>query len=204
MKTTKSYLAILTCILFSNITFAQSLKDAPMTLKVGNWSVFRSVDTMTDKVSCTGIYKSNYGVQLTPNTLYVKILGGIQSVTLRFGEDSAQPMRLPQKLEKDVNTVIIDGREFTQVLESNRIRLQVLTLVRGVATEDLDTTGIQTAIDHIRIGCPVSSSATTPSPIAALVPVVLETEIRCSEQLVGRLKAAGVTEKQINASCLRN
>jgi hypothetical protein len=79
---------------------AQGLKNAQPTLKVGNWTVLRSVDTMTDKISCTGIYKSNYGVQLTPDTLFVKVVGGVESVTLRFGDEPARRMRMPSKIEK--------------------------------------------------------------------------------------------------------
>lgn len=176
---------------------AQSLKDAQPTLKTGNWTVLRSLDTMTDKVSCTAIYKANYGVQLARDKLIVRISGGIQSVTLRFGENPPQSMRLPQKMEKDVNAVIIEGAEFSQALETNRLRVQVLTLVRGVATEDLDTTGIQSATEHIQAGCPVAnaSDATAKPPTP--------TDGVCSEQLVVRLRAAGVTEQQINTACRR-
>jgi hypothetical protein len=209
MTNTKALLSSLVLLAASHATSAQSLKDAVTTLKVGNWSVLRSVDTMTDKLSCTGVYKSNYGVQLTPDSLYVKISGGIQSITMRFGDFPPQSMRLPQKLEKDVGTVIIEGREFSQAVETNRLRLQVLTLVRGVATEDLDTTGVQAAVEHIRAGCPM------PAPVAALVVIpavapvseakaVVSFEKACSDQLVLRLRTAGVTEKQIKSACYIN
>lgn len=59
---------------------AQSLKDGQPTLKTGNWTVLQSTDAMTDKVSCTGIYKASYGIQLVQDALYVKIAGGIQSI----------------------------------------------------------------------------------------------------------------------------
>jgi hypothetical protein len=206
MKYAATVLSILMLIAASNGASAQSLKDSPTTLKVGSWSVLRSVDSMTDKVSCTGIYKSNYGIQLTPKALYVKVAGGIQSVTLRFNEEPPLAMRLPQKMEKDVGTVIIDGREFSQAVESSRIRLQALTLVRGLASEDLDTTGIKAAFEHIRAGCPVPEPVVAAPPAAASIsapdakPAVAE-EKACSEQLQARLKAEGVTDKQIKAAC---
>jgi len=158
MKHATPVTLIAALLLLHPLAYAQSLKNARPTLKSGNWTVLRSTDTMTDKTSCTGIYKSNYGVQLSTNELFVTIRGGIQSITLRFGENPARPMRLPQKMEKEVNTVIIEGSEFAEALETNRLRLQVLTLVRGVATEDLDISGMRAAVDHIRAGCPESGS----------------------------------------------
>ena len=213
MKNTPKALSALVFFAVSTVVSAQALKDAPTTLRTGNWSVLRSVDTMTDKVRCTGIYRSNYGVQLAAAAMYVKISGGIQSVTLRFGEDAPQAMRLPEKMEKEVNTVIIEGREFSQAVETNRLRIQALTLVRGMATEDLDVTGIKEAVDHIRSDCPIPPPAsvpvTAPAPVLAATAIQetrapLATEKPCTDQLLTRLRAAGVTDKQINAACRRN
>jgi hypothetical protein len=195
MKTLLSALAA--TLIFTPVfpTGAQGLKDAKPTLKTGNWTVLRSVDTMTDKVSCTGIYKSNYGVQLAQDKLFVRISGGIQSVTLRFGENPPQNLRLAQDMEKKVNSVIIEGSEFRQVLETARLRVQVLTLIRGVATEDLDTTGIQAAVEHIHAGCPQQAEGAAGSKPAG------SADSSCPEALVARLRAAGVTDQQIATAC---
>jgi hypothetical protein len=174
---------------------AQGLKDAKPTLKAGNWTVLRSIDTMTDKISCTGIYKANYGIQLSRDKLFIKFAGGIQSVTLRFGEDPPQSLRLPQDMEKKLNSVIIEGNEFRQATETARLRIQVLTLIRGVATEDLDTTGIQTAAEHIQAGCPQEvegAAGAKPTGVG---------DSSCPEALVARLRAAGVTVQQIATAC---
>ncbi|MFM7341234.1 MAG: hypothetical protein ACKO3Q_00890 [Betaproteobacteria bacterium] len=148
---------------------------------------------MTDKVSCTGIYKSNYGIQLSRDSLFIRVPGGLQSVTLRFGENPPLPMRMPQKLEKDVGSLILEGTELAQAVDTQRLRVQVLTLVRGVFTEDLDTTGLQAAAQHIREGCPDAGAQPTPPQTAV--------ESLCGEQLVSRLKASGVTERQIASAC---
>ena len=133
---------------------AQSLKDAKKTFQSGGWSVLRSVDQMTDKATCTGIYKADYGIQLTPAKLFLNVSGGIQTVTLRFDDSPANQMRLATSLEKEIRAVILDDNEFTQALASKRIRYQVLTLVRGVATGDIDLTGAMEAQRHITDGCP--------------------------------------------------
>jgi hypothetical protein len=42
-----------------------NLAGAPTVFRAGTWSVRRAVDSMTDKMSCTGIYQSDFGAQLT-------------------------------------------------------------------------------------------------------------------------------------------
>jgi hypothetical protein len=179
----------------SQLSQGQSLKDSQATLKVGNWIVLRSLDTMTDKVSCTGVYGTNHGIQLSDDGLYVNIKGGIKSVTLRFGENAPRPLRLPQKMETAVDAVILEGSEFADALQSNRLRIQVLTHVRGIATEDLNITGIQAAEDHIKAGCPPTAESSTAPKSQS------KQESLCSDQLRARLRAAGVTQKQMVGAC---
>jgi hypothetical protein len=207
-------LLLASCLILGHqISSAQSLKDAPTTLRVGNWAVLRTIDPMTDKVDCTGIYKSNFGVQLNSRALYIKISGGIESITLRFGENPPEQTRFPQKIEKDVSTVIVDGIDFSRALETSRIRLQVLTLIKGLTTFDFDVTGIATAVEHIRSDCPIptatpvaiiASPPSTASPQNADLKSTPITEGLCPENLIPRLRAAGVTEKQIKSACRIN
>jgi len=149
---------------------------------------------MTDKTNCTGIYKENYGIQLVRDSLYIQIQGGIQSVTLRFGENPPKGMRLASKIEKDVGTVIISGNDFSELGQTARLRLQVLTLVRGIVNEDLDTTGIQAAVENINSGCPVQAEAKKVQSTAT--PNSL-----CSDQLISRMRANGLTDAQIRNIC---
>ena len=186
--------ALLVSIAFRTQSVAAGLKDAKPVFKSGNWTVLRSTDAMTDKTDCTGIYKENYGIQLVKDSLYVTIRGGIQSVTLRFGENPPKGMRLPGKMEKDVGTVIISGNDFSELTQTIRLRLQVLTLVRGVASEDLDTTGIQAAVENINSGCPVQAEA--PKAQSTATP-----ESLCSDQLISRMRANGLKDVQIQNVC---
>ena len=197
-------------------TFAQGFKSDKVSLVSGNWTVYRNINPMTDKVSCTGLYKNNPSIQLSQDNLYVKIQGGLESVTLRFGESPAQPLRLAQKIEKSLGAVDINGTEFSQALQNDRLRVQVLTLVRGVALEDMDLSGIKGAIDHIRNGCPtVGTIGPTPAPmpappppkvaVAAVPPAAATntpTAPMCPMPLLTRLRAAGVTEKQLEIACV--
>jgi hypothetical protein len=115
----------------ANISIAQSAEKGQPTLKIGNLTVFRSIDMMTDKVECTGYYTNNSGIQLGRDSMYVRIRGGVQSMTLRFGDSPAKPMRIATGLEKKVGAIALEGDEFVEATRSNRLRLEVLTLVSG-------------------------------------------------------------------------
>lgn len=193
------YMLVATMVISAQAT-AASLKDAKTAFKSGNWKVLRSTDAMTDNTTCTGIYKDNYSIQLVKDSLYVTVRGGIQSVTLRFGENPPREVRLAEEMEKDIGTVIISGSDFSDLLKNNRLRVQVLTLVRGVEDVDLDTTGIQAAVENIQSGCPLQpeppkvQTVAAPISVAALEPI-------CSGVLIARMKAARVKDAQIKIIC---
>lgn len=173
---------------------AQSAKQRMTTLTAGNWSVQRSVDAMTDKVVCTGYHSGNSGAQLSSDKFFVPIRGGLQSVTLRYGEAPAKPMRLATEIEKKVGSIVIEKAEFGLAIQSNRLRIQSLTYANGVVTVDIDLTGVDMALNHIRAGCPAGDK---PSPAAAAP----KSAPLCNEAIITRLKLAGVTAKQIETAC---
>jgi hypothetical protein len=189
--------ALITMLLvmcITDLSFAASIKDAKKVFKSGNWTVLRSIDAMTDATTCTGIYKEDYGIQLTQDELYVSVRGVIQSVTFRFGENPPKPDRLADTIEKEIGSVIISGIDFSELIQSNRLRLKVLTRFQGIADKDIDITGIQAAVENIKVGCPEQSAAT--SSQRKVVP-----ENLCSDELVSRMKSNGLKDKQIKKIC---
>lgn len=71
MKTPKIFVLLAIVALAGLSTSASAdLKTATVAFTSGNWKVLRDKDTMTDKIDCTGIYRDEYGVQLTAETLY--------------------------------------------------------------------------------------------------------------------------------------
>lgn len=188
--------------LTGSVAFA-SLKDAQVAFKSGNWKVLRSIDSMKDTVDCTGIYKDNYGVQLTEGTLFVSVKGGLESVTLRFGDKPARSFRLAEKMEKEIRSIIISGTDFSELLESNRLRIQASTLVSGIANEDFDLSGIKDALESIKASCPIQASSTpTASSEKPSLPISEKpAQPACSDVLVSRMKAQHLKEKQILAIC---
>lgn len=197
----KKLLILTACMAMCGIAQA-GLKDATKVFTAGNWTVLRDVDKMTDKVSCTGIYKNDFGKQLAQDGLYISIRGGISSVTLRFDDSPARGMRLPTQIEKDVRAVMLEGSEFDAAIASSRLRGQVLTLVSGLQEFDLDLTGIAEASANIKSGCPLPIAA----PEATGAPALPPTEnpvvpALCSQELLDRLQAAKVTKSQIQKIC---
>ena len=178
-----------------SVACAQGLKDAKVALVTGNWKVLRSTDPMKDTTNCTGIYRDNYSVQLTPDRIFIGIQGGIRSVTLRFDDKPAKSLRLAEDIEKNIRSLIISGSEFAELSDSLRLRYQVGTLVSGIASGDLDLTGIRQALESIRSGCPTqANSESAQSRSQAGGPL-------CSSVLVERMKSQGIKDDQILAMC---
>jgi len=181
---------------------AQSLTEAPTVFTAGKWKVVRSVDNMTDKIDCIGIYGNDYSIQLTDHTLYAAIKGGIKGIEMRFDDDPVKPLRLPTSMEEKVGTVIINGSDFSSALKSMRLRIQVSTLVKGIQFKDIDTKDMMAALDNIKQGCPASSQrAATPEPISDKTPELAQSKGRCDSEMIGRMRSAKVTPPQIKSIC---
>lgn len=164
----------------------------------GKWTVLRDVDKMTDKVICTGILGSDYQKQLTRDTFFISISGGITSVTLRFNDGQAEPLRLSSKSEKDVRAVIIRGSDFEKLKASTRLRGVVTTLINRSQELDLDLTGVGEALLNIEQGCPSSVLATSTAKPAE---PTIELTLSCSADLIGKMQRAGVTMAQVAQVC---
>lgn len=183
-------------ITLTSLPASANLKSAKVALVSGNWKVLHDKDMMTDKTDCTGIYKNNYGIQLTKDTLYISVPGGIQSVTLRFGDEPAQPFRLATEMEKKVGVIILTGSVFQKLQSVSRLRYQSSTLVDSVKSGDLDLTGLATALNSIKSGCPLRlASATTPKKTKA------HGKSLCNSALVNRMRKHGLKDSEIDAIC---
>jgi hypothetical protein len=194
----KSYLftlAGIAAIVISTNSHGQGLKDAAIAFQSANWKVLRSIDSMKDTTSCTGIYKDNYAIQLTTDTLFLGVQGGIQSVTLRYGDKAARSLRLADEMEKKIRSVIIKGADFAELSGSDRLRYQVSTLVSGIKTDELDLVGFEETLANIRSGCP------TPTNASVAPKATSPTGSICTATHVERMRAQGVKDEQIQAIC---
>lgn len=103
------------------------LSDALVVFQSGDWSVRRSVDLFSDDVACIGIYKADFDVQLSGDSLFVRVRGGIQGIRSRHGTQPPDELRLPTEVKEAVSTVIFNGSRLTRLLNTDRVRIQVLT-----------------------------------------------------------------------------
>lgn len=152
--------------ILSTVCHASEPSEKIVTLTAGNWRVERSVDSMTDEVTCTGYHKENRGIQLTPDILFISVPGSLRSINLRYGSNPAHELRVPSSIEVQMGAVDIHGDEFREALETNRIRGSFLTVFKDIVSLDLNTTGIAAAYDHVHAGCPI------PPPSAPVKPPV--------------------------------
>ena len=142
---------------------AQSLSAATPVATHGSWSVMRLADN-----NCIGVLKGDESVRITPVNLKVPIRGLIQTITLRFGDRPAWPTRKPTDTETELNAVLLSNAEFTEALQSSRLRVQVQTFARGIAKDDIELNGAQAAVEVLKSSCPVAGT----TPVAAAVPAV--------------------------------
>jgi hypothetical protein len=119
------FLLTLVCTVING--YAGLSKD-PVIAKNGQWSVRRSIDPMTDKVSYTALYKERFDVQVNETEFWFSLhgKGGIQIFSYRVDEDKAET-RLPNTSEKQVGVAHLSGKDFARVLRGKRLRLSVLT-----------------------------------------------------------------------------
>ena len=188
----------LIALFFLNSPAFAGLNDGVKVFSSGKWTVLRDVDKMSDKVVCTGVQNADYSVQLSRNSLYVVVKGGISTVLARFDDAPPLPYRGAEGVEKSVGAVIFRANTLSLALSSKRLRLQVATLVSGIAEIDIDLTGIDAAMQNINEDCPIPAinNVLSPPPAATATP-----SFSCDKNLAVRLLKAGVSKSQIDQIC---
>jgi hypothetical protein len=117
----------------------------------------QDTDAMTDKKICTAIFKKGWTLQGTGQTLYLSLRGrgGVKAITLRVDDDPANPLRLATKSEGSISSVDFQD-DFQRIYDGKRLRVQVMTVLGNVVSEDIDLTGFKASTDYIRQNCQAS------------------------------------------------
>lgn len=92
-----------------------------------NWQVWRSVNNMTDKVSCRALLKANPRVQIARDSIVLGLQATPRLVDLRYGSDAAEPSRLPTTVEEQVRAVMLVDIAVEQARQAGRVRASVMT-----------------------------------------------------------------------------
>lgn len=86
---------------------------------------------------------------------------------------------------------MVSGDDFQKVRGSSRLRLEVLTLIRGVENQDLDLAGLTETLGNISAGCPGEPLGEKQS----LAPTL------CSEKILKRLREKNIPPEEIAYIC---
>jgi hypothetical protein len=124
--------------------------------KSQSWHVHQELDAMTDKKSCTALYKNEWKVQGTASALYLgyKGRGGVKYYTLRYDDLPAESLQSATSMEKDISAIIIDSSSsFDRIYNGKRLRAQVGTILGSLLVEDIDLAGFKESVDYIRANC---------------------------------------------------
>jgi len=115
--------------------------------KAGNWSVRRTLHTITEEPSCVAIYEDRFEIRLDENDLFISLRGrgGVSSVVLRFDDKPAREARPASEMEKKAQFVNLSGPEFEELMSSKRLRAQIRTTAGAIVEEDLDLDGAKEA-----------------------------------------------------------
>lgn len=122
--------------------------------KAKSWHVIQDMDAMTDKKSCTAIYKNAWTIQGTEDNFYVSYRGrgGVKAYTLRVDDSPPDSLQLATSTEKDLSAIILQP-SFQRIYSGARVRLQVHTILNSILVEDIDLSGFKEAVDYIRANC---------------------------------------------------
>lgn len=179
---------------------AGNLSQQPVVFNSGNWNVHRGTDPMTDKTTCTGVYKDDFGIQLSSGDLYIHITGGLESIQLRFDDAPPASTRMATPIEKQISSIDISGSDFTQLMRASRLRTSIYTLVSGVHEDDIDLTGIGDAYNAIHNGCP-GEPIVQHATAAAAKASSAATASGCSERAKVKMKIKGLSAGDIEDIC---
>lgn len=129
-------------------------KREGIVFKSGAWQVIKKIDPMTDKATCTSLYRGEWKIQGAADSMYVSYQGrgGIKAYTLRVDEDPADKMRLASDTEKKLRFADLQ-HSFARIYNSTRVRLQTITVLDSILTDDIDMQGFKAATDYVQQNC---------------------------------------------------
>jgi hypothetical protein len=141
----KKVIFAMATVIFGGLAHAQEV------YKDSNWTTVKSVNSMTDAVSCAVSYNKDERVQATPDKLYIvrKGLGGVSGYRYRIDDEPASELSLASEIEKNLSVIIIPMS--THIEKATRIRVEGLSVLSTLISLDIDVTGLDTALAACQI-----------------------------------------------------
>lgn len=132
----------------NSVTTAEAQRTpspAQIIARSGDWQLTRSRSGFDDRVSCQVTNSRNRWVSYDPEGLMIiyRGRGGIQGARYRVNDGPASEMILPTRAEQEVGFITFRGIHSVTILQGTRLRVQGLTLLQGLAEDDINLRGLR-------------------------------------------------------------
>ena len=126
----------------------------------GNWRIMAQEDDFSGEQSCVVVYGDDFGIRVDVNDgkgeFYWSLPGqdGLRAYKFRFDDNAQSELQLASDIEKQLDIVMLSGRTFDRILQSNVLRIQAVTVLSSLKYLRVDLAGITTAFNGMRTQCP--------------------------------------------------
>ena len=125
---------------------AQAGETKTVIFKNSDWTSTKTVDSMTDKVSCYIANNRDREIQGSANSFYIGRdgKGNVSGYQYRLDSDPASSYILASRLEKDISAIIIP---VDKLAGKDRIRVSGLSILNTLIEVDVDISKLGPAVD---------------------------------------------------------
>ena len=141
----KKSIALLLLTFFSVAAHADIGQQAKV---IGDWTIYKKVDIMTDKTQCIALFGGNKNIQLNEAGLAFGKLGYPQAYKYRLDDEPLSQLVLNEDVPKQMGAVILEGTLFERIKGSKRFRIQVTAT--PLQTFDLNTSAANTVLAEFK------------------------------------------------------
>lgn len=137
---------ILIVSLLSMASISQANETKTVVLSNSDWTATKTVNSMTDKVSCYIINNRDRNIQAGSDSFYIgrSGQGNVAGYQYRLDTDTPASYMLASRLEKDISAIIIP---VDKLEGKNRIRVSGLSILRTSIDVDIDISKLGPAVD---------------------------------------------------------
>jgi hypothetical protein len=157
MMITRTCVAVIVALAMAiTVTAGATLGDLKIVAKEKTWELRHGKDAFSDKPSCVIIVATKPYIQITSTSFSVNYRGrgGVSSYKVRVDDEPEGTTSLPHDFEKELGTLFWQGEAFQAVMKAKRIRIQVLSVLNNIITDDIDMKGADRLLARLRELCP--------------------------------------------------
>lgn len=138
-------------LLLAQASNATMYKLSDKVEEFGKWQILKTIDPMTDKASCMGVYDKNSDIQISKYMFLISMnrKGGVKYITNRIDEGDVKVSEATQT-ERLNDYVVFEDEAFYPLLESKRFRVKIDTVLNKEVMFDFDMEGFKKAVDYLR------------------------------------------------------